>query len=175
MNNKAISCCFSGHRKTHFDMDASYMGDILQDALKSAIQDAVSAGFTTFYTGMAMGFDIIAAEIILQQKYVVATDISLMAVVPFKGQELKFSKNWRSRHDNVLRGVDKIIVLNPQYIQGCYHERNRYLVDHSARLIGLHSEKTGGTKHTFDYAEKSDIQIINLWPNIAAQDPLKNL
>lgn len=173
MTRRNKSCCFSGHRTTHFDMDTSCMGDIMKDALKSAITDAIAAGFTIFYSGMAMGFDIIAAEMIMRQKYAVAAEISLVSVIPFGGQEAKWSKKWRERHDGVLRAADKIVVLNPKYIRGCYHERNRYLVDNSTRLIGLYSGKAGGTEHTFDYAEKSGINVINLWQDIEAKNPLR--
>jgi len=169
---KNNSACFSGHRRVHFDMTESYMGDIMQRALKSAISAAIADGFTTFYTGMAKGFDIIAAEIVLEQKYATAAQLRLISVLPFSGHEDGFGKPWHKRHDNILRNADEIISLNPGHTPGCYHERNRYLVDHSNRLICLYSGKPGGTKHTHDYAEKSGIQIINLWPQIIAQDPL---
>jgi len=167
MISKHTSCAFSGHRRAHFHMDDSYMGGIMQDALQAAISDAIAAGFTTFYTGMAMGFDIIAAEIVLKQKYATTTEISLISVLPFAGQEQRFNKDWRARHDHILRAADSIVVLNPSLIPGCYHERNRYLIDNSSRLICLYNGKPGGTKHTHDYAAKSNIQIINLWPHIS--------
>ena len=170
--DKTKCCCFSGHRAAHFDMDDSFMGDVLREALKGAINDAIAEGFTTFYSGMAMGFDIIAAEVLLKQKYAAAAEISLVSVVPFAGQEKKWGKKWRTRHDDVLRAADSIIVLNDHYIRGCYHERNRYLVDNSARLIGFLGDKAGGTKHTFDYAEKCGLEIVNLWQEIKSQDPL---
>ena len=173
MIEKDTSCCFSGHRSTHFDMDASHMGEIMQDALKIAITDAIAAGFTTFYSGMAIGFDIIAAEMVVKQKMTASAEIFLISVVPFAGQELKWSKKWRTRHDNILRAADKIVSLNTHYIRVCYHERNRYLVDNSRRLIGLYGDKAGGTKHTFDYAEKSGIEIVNLWPDVEAQNFIK--
>jgi uncharacterized phage-like protein YoqJ len=154
-------------------MDDSYLGDIMRDVLKSAITDAISAGFTTFYSGMAMGFDIIAAEMVMGIKHDTTAEISLISIVPFAGQEKKWSKKWRSRHDNILRMADSIVVLNSGYIRGSYHERNRYLVDSSARLIGLLGHKEGGTKHTFDYAEKLGVEIINLWADIEARDPLR--
>jgi len=169
MNSQAISCCFSGHRKVHFDMDTSYMGDIMQDALKAAIIAAIAEGYKTFLSGMAMGFDIIAAETVLKLKYDHGQDISLLCILPFRGQELKFSQKWRTRHELVLRNADKINALNEQYVTGCYYERNRYLVDHSSRLICLYGEKSGGTKHTFNYAEKSGIRIVNLWPEMEYQ------
>ena len=170
---KDKSCCFSGHRSAHFDMNSSFMGDILYEVLKKAVREAMDEGFTNFYSGMAIGFDIIAAEITIQEKQIRSgQEISLIAVVPFSGQEQKWGAKWRKRHDEVLRAADKIVVLNTRYIRGCYHERNRYLVDNSARLIGFFGGKPGGTAHTFAYAEKENLEIINLWQNIEGQDPI---
>jgi len=166
MINRAAACCFSGHRKAHFDIDASHMGDIFKTALKTAITDAIAYGYNHFYTGMAMGFDIIAAEIVLDLKYSINTDISLIGIMPHKGHEQKMPKAWRHRHNIILRNADNAIILNPHHIQGCYQERNRHLVDHSSLLICLHSGKPGGTAHTHDYAQKSGLQIINLWPQL---------
>jgi len=155
-------------------MDASYMGGILHDTLKKAICEAIDAGCTAFYSGMAIGFDIIAAEMVLQERNSRPDGkITLMAIVPFAGQEEKWSGKWRKRHDDVLRTADKIVVLNQRYLRGCYHERNRYLVDNSARLICFFSGKTGGTAHTFNYAEKEGLKIVNLWQDVEAEDPLK--
>ena len=170
--NKAISCCFSGHRTAFFDMDNSYLADIMREALETAITGAIAQGFTIFYSGMAMGFDIIAAEMIIRHKQATAAEISLICVVPFSGQEIRWRKKWRTRHDDVLRAADSIRVLNDRYIRGCYHERNRYLVDNSARLICLYGDKAGGTKHTYDYAEKSGLEIVNIWQVIQNQEPL---
>jgi len=154
-------------------MDASYMGGVLRDMLQKAVHEAMDVGFKTFYSGMAIGFDIIAAEIVMQEKQGRSDDeINLIAVVPFLQQEAKWGAKWRKRHDDVLRAADKIVVLNERYIRGCYHERNRYLVDNSARLIGLFSGKTGGTSHTFAYAEKEGLDIVNLWQSIDSQEPL---
>jgi len=159
------SVCFSGHRRVHFDMDDSFLGEKMQKALKHSIQTAINEGFTAFYTGMAQGFDIIAGEAVIQTKYSCNTEITLFCIVPYRGQETKWSKKWRQRHDQLLKNGE-IICLNDSYITGCFHERNKYLVDNSARLIGLYSGKSSGTRHTFDYAEKSGLEIINIWDKL---------
>jgi len=162
--NKNISCCFSGHREAHFDMDFSQAGYAFQGALQKAIRNTIDDGYRIFYNGLAQGFDIIAAEAIIKEKY--ARDdckLILVSVAPFKGQELKWGKLWRTRHDEVLKASDEIVTLNERYIKGCYYERNRYLIDHTSRLICFYSGKNSGTKHTFDYAEEKGLDIVNLW------------
>jgi len=162
--NKNISCCFSGHREVHFDMDFSMAGYAFQGLLQKAIRNAISDGYRIFYNGLAQGFDIIAAETIIKEKH--ARDdceLILVSVAPFKGQDLKWAKHWRSRHDEVLKASDEIITLNEKYIKGCYHERNRYLVENTSRLICFCSGKTSGTKHTVTFAEERGLDIVNIW------------
>ena len=161
--DKAKSCCFSGHRAMDFDMDLSQKGYAMQNALKNAVNQAITDGFEVFYGGLAQGFDIIAAETIMKEKYVRGGKPLLVSVAPFRGQELRWNNHWRARHDAVLRASDKIITLNDRFIKGCYHERNRFLIDHCARLIGFWSGKSGGTKHTFDYAAEKGIEVVNIF------------
>ncbi len=57
---------------------------------------------------------------------------------------------------------DDVIVLNKHYKSGCYHERNRYMVDNSSKLICYYDGSSGGTRYTVGYAKKQSIEIINL-------------
>jgi len=159
----------------HFDMDASHMGFVMENVLKSAIDKVMEDGYRIFYGGLARGFDIIAAEAVikLKEKHMNQDrEIALISVAPFRGQEMKWGKKWRKRHDDVLKASDSIIVLNEKYITGCYHERNRYMVDNCSKLIGLLADKEGGTKHTFDYAKEKGLDIHNIWEQILILDTM---
>jgi uncharacterized phage-like protein YoqJ len=164
--NMVKSVSFSGHRDTNFDRELGEAGDILRARLENAIKAACDSGFSRFYSGMARGFDIIAAEAVLREKNADKPDISLFCVIPFRGQEAKWPRKWRKRHDDILRVADEIIVLNEGYITGCYHERNRYLVDNSQLLICYYSGKQGGTRHTYKYALEKGLEIVNLWDGV---------
>jgi len=158
--------CFSGHRNVHFNMDDSDIGRIFQQELTNTIKNAINAGYNTFYTGMAKGFDIIAAEAVLHERYDHQESIKLMCIIPYRGQESKWAQKWQKRHDRVLKASDGVQVLNDGFVTGCYHERNRHLVDNASLLIGLYSGKAGGTSHTFDYAEQRGLKIVNIWDKL---------
>ena len=55
--DKAVSVCFSGHRSVPFAKRRE-----LKQCLKSEIAKAYADGYRYFYCGMAMGFDLLAAE-----------------------------------------------------------------------------------------------------------------
>ena len=57
-------CCFTGHRPDKIELGEKEIKPLLE----KAIDDAIADGYVTFITGMAMGTDIWAAEIVLERK-----------------------------------------------------------------------------------------------------------
>lgn len=89
--------------------------------------------------------------------------IKLIAIVPFEEQANSWKEENRELYFNTLAKCDDVITLNTNHIQGCYHERNRYMVDHSSRLICYYNGSGGGTGYTVNYAEKNNLQITNVY------------
>ena len=165
------SCCFSGHRTVDFNMSES---KTLKQALSGAICKAINDGFRIFYGGMAHGFDILAAEETIRQRYA-RQDVELryISVLPYNGHEMKTGQDWKKRHKDVLYASDDIITLSEKYHKGCFHVRNQFLIERSTRLIALFNGKPGGTKFTFNLAVSNNIEIINLWnENMGGKTPL---
>ena len=77
---------------------------------------------------MAVGFDLAAAEAVLELRERVP-GVRLVAAVPFRGQEMRFSPADRERFRRVLAEADSVEVLAPAYHRGCYAVRNDFLVD----------------------------------------------
>ena len=57
-------CCFTGHRPEKMELGEKEIKSLLEKAIDEAIED----GYVTFITGMAMGTDKWAAEIVLERK-----------------------------------------------------------------------------------------------------------
>ena len=158
-------CCFTGYRPAKFPFslnkeDADYKK--FENALIEEILSLVSSGCRVFYSGMAMGFDIIAAELVLTVKRAYGySDIKLICVLPFLDQAEYFTSFWKKRFNNVLDLCDEKIVLAEQYHQNCYQNRNVYMVDNSDAVLTWYDGKAGGTRNTIDYAVKNQRYIIN--------------
>ena len=58
------TCCFTGHRPDKMEQGEK----VIKLLLEKVIDDAIVNGYVTFITGMAMGTDIWAAEIVLERK-----------------------------------------------------------------------------------------------------------
>ena len=141
--DKAVSVCFSGHRSVPFAKRRE-----LKQCLKSEIAKAYADGYRYFYCGMAMGFDLLAAE---------------AAVVPFRGQSDRWSKEEQAKYDAILRIVDDVVVLSEQYYNGCLLRRNDYMVNRSSRLIAyFDGNPKGGTFYTVREAKRQGLDIVNL-------------
>lgn len=168
MISKNKTICFSGHRTEKLPKSEKNFIKLILD-LNLEIENAISEGYDTFIFGACYGFDLICAEQILKRKQIVRhtdpSSINLIAVVPFEDQAARWKEQDRDKYFNILSKCEDVITLNKQYKSGCYHERNRYMVDNSNKLICYYDGSGGGTKYTVEYAEKQSVQIINLCNN----------
>lgn len=123
--DRRTSVAFTGHR--------TYRG-AAADALRRTVGELYARGFRTFLSGMAVGFDLAAAEAVLELRERVP-GVRLVAAVPFRGQEMRFSPADRERFRRVLAEADSVEVLAPAYHRGCYAVRNDFLVDNARVLV----------------------------------------
>jgi uncharacterized phage-like protein YoqJ len=163
---KGKAVCFSGYRPQKFDFPMSgdeY--DKFSKRLFDEIYKAVEDGCDTFMVGMAPGFDIIAAELVIHAKRA-EPNIKLICVLPFgnfKHSE-HFDGHWRERYDSVMEHSHETINVTdkPDYSRGCYDKRNKFLVDGSSLVICYSTGKKGGTENTIEYANSKNVAVVNV-------------
>lgn len=153
-NDRQTTAAFTGHR--------TYADDV-PEALRANLDLLYARGIRTFLCGMAVGFDLAAAEAVLVRR-ALQPDIRLVAVVPFEGQEKRFSEADRVRYGRILGLTDATIVLSQAYHRGCYAVRNDYLIDHASVLIAWYDGSAGGTHYTVQRALRRHLEIVNLHP-----------
>ena len=114
---------------------------------------------------MANGFDLIAAEEVLNAKKVFPY-IQLKAVIPFKGQADRYTQADKQRYNAILAQADEVIILQDEYSERCFLHRNNYLLDNSAYLVVFYdSTPTGGTAYTLRHAMERKIEFQNVCYN----------
>ena len=163
--NPATTVSCTGHRPEKIKngcAEESTAVTEIKEKLRDAILEEIEAGCTCFLTGMAMGADLWAAEIVLELKKDYP-QLELVAVVPFAGQANAFPPRWKARYDAVLSKSSDVRILSPHYYKSCYHVRNRWLLEHSEHLIAVFNGSRGGTMQTLNDAllKGHDVKIIH--------------
>lgn len=139
------SCAFTGHR----ELDVSFQPENLWTAVESVIQDGVEK----FYCGMAVGFDLLAAEAVLflKKRY---PQITLTACIPFQKQEKYYSDTDKARYARVLKDADERIIFAEEYTKDAPLKRNRYMAEQADALIAYCKKSKGGSAYTVRYFKK---------------------
>ena len=158
LSEKSKSLAFTGHRTIPIERQ-----DEIRARLVEAVSVACKSGTTCFYSGMAMGFDLMAAETVLSLKgrY---PNIRLIAVVPFRRQSCRWPSMENERYQNIISRADRVIVLSEYYFKGCLLRRNDFMLEHSCGVIAFYDGKPyGGTFYTCREALKKGMDIVNLY------------
>lgn len=161
-NRKFYTCCFTGHRPNKLPWRYKEQGIrflFFKIRLKQMIKFAIKCGYKYFISGMALGSDILSAEIIinLKQKH---PAIELECAIPCVNQTEKWSKNSIERYKNILFKADKITyVSTSKYFSGCMTQRNNYMIENSSLIIAIYNGISGGTKSTIDKAKEKGLII----------------
>ena len=132
-------CVFTGHRDLQEDFS--------KKNLKAAILEMITLGVDTFLCGMAIGFDLAAAEAVLAFKKKNPT-LKLVACVPCIGQEKYFSKADQKRYVTLLKKVDEKVILADAYFKGCMQVRDKYMAERADVMITYCKKQEGGTAYT---------------------------
>ena len=167
-DEKVKKCCFTGYRPEKLPFNINIKNKEYNDfenLIMKYILQLSDKGCGVFYTGMAMGFDILCAECVLLIRKIYKMPLKLVCVIPFDSQSLYYSDYWKRRYDAILRECDEVKVLSDKYFKGCYQKRNIYMVDNSDYVLTWFDGKSGGTKNTIDYAIKQNRFVFNMNEN----------
>lgn len=155
-NMRAQTCCFTGHRDIPQDQEQE-----IRRRLEGVLRCLIEKGIRYFGSGGARGFDLMAADVVLQLKKEFP-HIRLIMVLPCRDQ----TRGWKGediRHyERILTQADKVVYLQEKYSPGCMQKRNRHLVDHSSVCVAYCTRNTGGTAYTVRYAFEKDVKIIRV-------------
>lgn len=153
---KIYTVCFSGHRELPKNRLAN-----IADKLQTEIEALIKSGYYYFESGGALGFDLLAAQIVLKMKKKYP-HINLILILPCKQQTKYWGKSDIIIYDNVKKRADKTIYTSEVYHNGCMHKRNRALVDTANVCLCYLEKNSGGTFYTVKYAKSKGLRIINI-------------
>lgn len=152
---------FTGHRpeKLPFFSEEDPMCVDLKNRLKKQIKKLILDGADEFFTGMARGVDMWAAEAVLELKSEFP-NITLTAVIPCPDQTKSWNAEDKARYNSILEQCAKKLVISPSYTRGCMLKRDRALVDLCDILVAVFDGQKGGTAYTVDYAKSAGKKTV---------------
>ncbi|MDL2273764.1 DUF1273 domain-containing protein [Oscillospiraceae bacterium OttesenSCG-928-G22] len=153
---KEKTCCFTGHRK----LPKEKIEQIVV-ALDCEVERLIEQGVTNFISGGALGFDQIAASLIVAKKEM-GRDVRLIFALPCRNQDERWNDRQKQLYHNLLAEADEVIHVSEEYSDGCMKRRNRYMVDNSAYCICARLYPLSGTEQTVKYARQKGLRVINV-------------
>ena len=155
IEGKAV--CFTGHRTL------CHEPRIIKDVLREQVALLVNAGYQNFLNGGAAGFDLLAAEVVVERKKL-CHDVSLYLYVPYSS----VFTGWTDAAKR-LRAVSlearNVHITSPRPYKHTPLERDREMVAKSDLCVSyLRPDTTrGGTLYTVNQARKKGIEVIDLY------------
>ncbi len=145
----SYSCALTGHRELPEDFD--------KDRLYDALEEEILNGCDEFFCGMAFGFDLTALDCLvkLREKY----PLRLVACVPYREQDSKYSPENKLLYARLLEACDEKVMVRENKCRGCFHIRDRYMVDRADKVFAYCTKDVGGTVYTVSYAKKRGIEV----------------
>ena len=86
-------------------------------------------------------------------------ELKLIAAVPFPGFAVKWTDEWQQKYEKLLKAADFVKVVCADSSKYAYQARNKWMVDHSGRVIAVYNGKDGGTRNTIQYAWKINVPV----------------
>mgnify|MGYP002619467171 FL=1 len=149
---------FTGHRS----IDPKKVESVKRELI-TIVKTLYAKGVRIYLSGMAIGFDMLAAEVILSLKPKLPS-LKLISVIPFRNQHNRWNINDKKRYNDILAQADDSIVLSEWYFNGCYLKRNDFMINHSCGLIAYYNgTNKGGTFYTIRKAKSKGKDILNIF------------
>lgn len=152
---RCFTVAFTGHRSYCHQSD---------NQLRSVVEQLYDEGARCFRIGMAEGFDMAAAESVMQlmSRH---SDITLEAYIPFPDFASRFSLVDRLRYDAILRQCDSVNYATEEYEQSSFMMRNDRLVANAEVVVAWWNGTNSGTGYTVRQARRNGARVINIYPS----------
>ena len=156
-DNIRCACCFTGHREIPKNLIPQ-----IRSKLSAELQRLYTDfGVKTFISGGAIGFDLLAAETVVELKRLYP-DVSLIFALPCENHTSKWGDAAISKFRVLSLYADETVYVSSTYYNGCMHVRNKFMLENSAYCIAYCKKTSGGSYYTLSLAKKMGRTTIEL-------------
>ena len=156
-----MTIAVTGHRPDKLNREWNMNGPLSKKIYQELLKKIEHYKPTTLITGMALGVDILFANVAINKK------IPFIAAIPCKGQENK----WSDSSQKLYRRIINDPLCSPYYVTegrfkpNCMQLRNIWMCDRADLLIAVWDGSTGGTYNCVNYAVDKGLEIVRIDPN----------
>ena len=171
MNYLNKVCSFTGYRTPKLNACLATNPNLnmedVRRCLKSQMLSKLEEDFTTFQCGMALGADLMFAQIALELREMYSAHlVKFVAVIPCLEHDKSWSQRERSLCRDLIRQADEtVLVSDCRYFDGCMAKRNQYLVKTCDELLAVYDGQRGGTMQTVNFAKGKGIKVTVIDPS----------
>ena len=159
MTRREQTCCLTGHRIIPPGEEEKVRTRMRYILLKLIREKNVRY----FGVGGAVGFDMMAAEYLINLRLHKEPQLKIISVLPYPGW--RNTPDWtdvlRHREDNILRACDKVVYVRQEYEKNVFLLRDRKLVEGSAYCVSYCNRPRTGTAYTVRYALQHGVKVFN--------------
>ena len=156
-------CAFSGHR----NVKAEHLS-ALPSLLLKAIEYAYNEGCRDFYSGGAIGFDIIAAREVLRFR-LSHPDVHLVMLLPCVDQDAYWTERQKDNYRFVLSEANEVVYISDEYTPTCIKERNLRLAESADIMICYLYHRASGAGQTVAMATRLGKEVYNLYARLDSE------
>ena len=166
MNVKKLNtCCFIGdgnqnNQQLFEEKTLHFIGTKLR--IEKMIVNLIESLYVTnFISGMDIGFEQCASEIVLKKKEMYP-QITLEGVLPYELHSINWTGVQRNKYYSIMEKCDREILLQYHYTDDCIRRRNQYMINKSKYII-FFQKSTSNIDDLILYArlKKRNIMIID--------------
>ncbi len=138
---------------------------VKQQLAKCIIGFSTKYGTREWVTGLSIGVDQWAAEIVLWLKENKGFDLYLVGIKPFTSQHIKWSEQSQERFHRICKRCDELIICQQDpYAPWKIDYRNKEMVNRANATLAVWNGRPGGTGRCVKYAHHKKKPIYRIDP-----------
>lgn len=159
-------CCFTGHRPERLNgYDPKDNKKLLWDLSRAIEYLITDCSYNVFISGMALGIDQWAAQIVLRLQREKYPHIKLICAIPCANHQNRWKQKDQDTWQAICDKAERVVyVSKEEYKPYLMQKRNEWMVDSSHLVLGVWDGTEGGTGNCIKYAQKVEkmIKIIDV-------------
>lgn len=158
------TCCFIDYDYNMSEQSIEQKTEFrykLKEIISSLIKDY---RVNYFISGVGLGFEQSAVEIVLELKEEEYSQLTIEAVLPYESLSIEWNKLQRDKYYSIMQKIDKETLMQYQYTKDCIRKKNIYIINKSDFIIIL-CKNTCEINHLIRYAKSKKKTIFIIEPD----------